>query len=38
MDYRPQDAVCVGIYTKDKPRMIEEDLQLLEESLRERGR
>ena len=34
---RPQDAVCVGIYTKDQPRMLEEDLQLLETSLRETG-
>ena len=31
---RPQDAVCVGIYPKDHPGMLEEDLRLLEESLR----
>lgn len=28
---RPGDAVCVGIYPKDHPRMLEEDLRLLEE-------
>ena len=32
---RPQDAVCVGIYTKDKPEMLEENLHLLRSSLRE---
>ena len=31
---RPQDAVCVGVYTKDDPNMLEEDLRLLEDSLR----
>ncbi len=30
---RPQDAVCVGVYTKDAPCMIEEDIRLLESSL-----
>ncbi len=30
---RPQDAVCVGIYPKDKPNMLQEDLDLLEKSL-----
>jgi len=30
---RPQDAVCVGVYTKDHPRMLEEDLRFLENSL-----
>jgi hypothetical protein len=30
---RPQDAVCVGIYPKDKPSMLEENARLLEESL-----
>jgi len=34
---RSQDAVCVGIYTKDNPRLLEEDLELLEGSL-ERNR
>jgi hypothetical protein len=29
---RPQDAVCVGVFPKDNPRMIEEDLRLLEEA------
>jgi hypothetical protein len=32
---RPQDAVCLGIYTKDNPDMIQEDLRLFEESLQE---
>lgn len=27
---RPQDGVCVGIYTKDHPRMLEQDVELLE--------
>jgi hypothetical protein len=31
---RPNDAVCVGIYPKDNPRMLEEDLRLLEDALR----
>jgi hypothetical protein len=31
---RPNDAVCVGIYPKDNPRMLEEDLLLLEDGLR----
>lgn len=30
---RPQDAVCVGIYTKDNPEMIKEDIKLLEDNL-----
>lgn len=30
---RPGDAVCVGIYTKAKPNMLGEDLQLLRDSL-----
>jgi len=34
---RPQDGVCVGVYTKDKPDMLAEDLQLLEDSLRSHG-
>ncbi len=32
---RPEDAVCIGIYTKDHPRMLEEDVELMEMSLRE---
>ncbi len=36
--YRPGDAVCVGIFTKDKPDMIREDIQLLEAALRARGK
>ena len=31
---RPQDAVCVGVFLKDNPGMIEEDLRILEECLR----
>jgi hypothetical protein len=30
---RENDAVCVGIYQQDKPGMLKEDVQLLEESL-----
>ena len=30
---RANDAVCVGIYQKDKPGMLQEDVRLLEESL-----
>ncbi|MHA1727838.1 MAG: hypothetical protein ACTSWY_03820 [Promethearchaeota archaeon] len=30
---RPQDAVCVGIYTKNNPKMLEEDLKLFENAL-----
>lgn len=30
---RSDDAVCVGIYPKDKPGMLEEDVRLLEENL-----
>jgi hypothetical protein len=29
---RPQDAVCVGVYTKDKPDMLAQDLALLEQA------
>ncbi|HUT21491.1 MAG TPA: hypothetical protein VM366_20245 [Anaerolineae bacterium] len=35
---RPQDVVCVGVYTKDDPSMLEEDLCLLQQSLRRVGR
>ncbi len=34
---RPGDAVCVGIYTKDKPDMLREDVELLEQALAARG-
>jgi hypothetical protein len=30
---RPQDAVCVGVHTRDNPEMLEEDLLLLEDNL-----
>jgi len=30
---RPGDAVCVGVYTKVKPDMLKEDVELLEQSL-----
>lgn len=36
--YRPGDAVCVGIFTKDNPDMIQEDVDLLENALRARGK
>lgn len=35
---RPQDAVCVGVYTKDKPDMLAEDIRLLADALRARGK
>ena len=30
---RPQDAVCVGVFPKDKPGMLAEDVRLLEVNL-----
>jgi hypothetical protein len=36
--YRPGDAVCVGIYLKDKADMIQEDIDLLEGALLTRGK
>jgi hypothetical protein len=30
---RPNDAVCVGIYQKDNPDILRQDVKLLEESL-----
>ncbi|MCX5769858.1 MAG: hypothetical protein NTZ09_06245 [Candidatus Hydrogenedentes bacterium] len=36
--YRPGDAVCVGIFTKDNMNMIREDVDLLESALRKRGK
>ena len=36
--YRPGDAVCVGIFTKDNPNMIQEDIDLLETALERRGK
>lgn len=36
--YRPGDAVCVGVFTKDNPNMIQEDVDLLETALRARGK
>lgn len=32
---RAQDAVCVGVFTKDNPEMLEENVRLLEKSLRQ---
>lgn len=32
--YRPGDAVCVGIFTKENPGMVQEDVDLLEAALR----
>jgi hypothetical protein len=34
---RPSDAVCVGIYTKDDPNMLETDIRLLLDGLRAVG-
>jgi hypothetical protein len=34
---RPQDAVCVGVYTKDKPDMVAEDVRLLDQALQGRA-
>jgi hypothetical protein len=34
---RPQDAVCVGFYLGDNPRMLEENVELLNRSLAEHG-
>jgi len=34
---RPEDAVCVGIFAKDNPNMLAEDVDLLLESLRAVG-
>jgi hypothetical protein len=31
---RPQDAVCIGVFPKDKPDMLQEDARLLEHSLK----
>ena len=36
--YRPGDAVCVGICTKENPNMIQEDVNLLEGALRACGK
>lgn len=36
--YRPGDAVCVGIFTKEGSDMIQEDINLLESALRSRGK
>lgn len=36
--YRPGDAVCVGVFTKDNPDMIQEDVNLLESALAARGK
>ena len=30
---RDCDAACVGVYTKDNPNMLEEDVKLLEKNL-----
>ena len=30
---RPQDAVCIGIYTKNNPNMLKEDIDLLKQAL-----
>ena len=33
---RPSDAVCVGVFTKDNPNMIADDIALFEQALRDR--
>lgn len=35
---RPQDAVCIGVFTKDNPNMLAEDVDLFEQSLRQAGK
>jgi hypothetical protein len=35
---RPQDAVCLGIFSADKPNMLEEDVEMLRASLRAVGK
>ena len=35
---RPQDAVCIGVFTKDKWDMLAEDARILEARLRARGK
>ena len=35
---RPQDAVCIGVYTKDDPDMLAEDARILEERLIAKGK
>jgi hypothetical protein len=36
--YRPGDAVCVGVFTKDDPDMVQMDVDLLENALRAKGK
>ncbi len=36
--YRPGDAVCVGIHTKERPTMIQDDVNLLEAALARVGK
>ena len=35
---RPQDAVCIGVFPKDKPDMLREDLDLLQTGLAKAGK
>lgn len=35
---RPNDAVCVGVYTEDDPDMLAEDVRIFEQSLQEASR
>ena len=35
---RPQDAACIGVFTKDNPNMLAEDRDLFEQSLRKAGK
>lgn len=36
--YRPGDAVCVGVFLKDNPDMIQQDVKLLEDALSSKGK
>jgi hypothetical protein len=36
--YRPGDAVCVGVFTRDNPDMVQQDVDLLEEALERAGK
>jgi len=35
---RPQDAICIGVFTRDHPDMLAEDARILEECLQARGK
>ena len=35
---RPQDAVCIGVYSADRPNMLEEDVAILKAALKAEGK